>query len=164
MSKKFMFAATLGFMAALTACSSNPDSSVSEVSVTEEPVTEVTTELVTSSVSESAAELVTTVEKVTIEIEPDVYDLLKHVAGNYITFSIEDQAKIMACIITQAENNGGNIYDVIRDKNIDITSIYYGDEHTNYSDLSEAVNYYCDNRSTFDCTDYEIKDNEVIFK
>ena len=164
MSKKFMFAATLGFMATLTACSSNPDSSVSEVSVTEEPVTEVTTELVTSSVSESAAELVTTAEKVTIEIEPDVYDLLKHVAGNYITFSIEDQAKIMACIITQAENNGGNIYDIIRDKNIDITSIYYGDEHTNYSDLSEAVNYYCDNRSTFDCTDYEIKDNEVIFK
>lgn len=164
MSKKFMFAATLGFMAALTACSSNPDSLVSEVSVTEEPVTEVTTELVTSSVSESAAELVTTAEKVTIEIEPDVYDLLKHVAGNYITFSIEDQAKIMACIITQAENNGGNIYDIIRDKNIDITSIYYGDEHTNYSDLSEAVNYYCNNRSTFDCTDYEIKDNEVIFK
>lgn len=164
MSKKFMFAATLGFMSVLTACSSNPDSSVSEVSVTEEPVTEVTTELVTSSVSESAAELVTTAEKVTIEIEPDVYDLLKHVAGNYITFSIEDQAKIMACIITQAENNGGNIYDIIRDKNIDITSIYYGDEHTNYSDLSEAVNYYCDNRSTFDCTDYEIKNNEVIFK
>lgn len=164
MSKKFMFAATLGFMATLTACSSNPDSLVSEVSVTEEPVTEVTTELVTSSVSESAAELVTTAEKVTIEIEPDVYDLLKHVAGNYITFSIEDQAKIMACIITQAENNGGNIYDIIRDKNIDITSIYYGDEHTNYSDLSEAVNYYCNNRSTFDCTDYEIKDNEVIFK
>lgn len=64
MSKKFMFAATLGFMAALTACSSNSDSSVSEISVTEEPVTEVTTELVTSSVSESAAELVTTAEEV----------------------------------------------------------------------------------------------------
>lgn len=164
MNKDFKFAAALSVMTLLMACSSNPDSSVSEVSVIEEPVIEVTTELVTSSVSESAAELVTTAEKVTIEIEPDVYDLLKHVAGNYITFSIEDQAKIMACIITQAENNGGNIYDVIRDKNIDITSIYYGDEHTNYSDLSEAVNYYCDNRSTFDCTDYEIKDNEVIFK
>lgn len=163
--KKAMIAATLiGLITGITACSSEKISE-DEAPVAEMPVTITETQAETTTVSESVSSIVTTVGRVPIEITPEVYDFLKHIAGNYIEFSTEEQAKIIACIMNQAEMSGGNIYIYAGEMGLDVTSIYYGPEHIHYSDLSDSIGYYCDNKESLSgYIDFKIEDGTVSFE
>lgn len=166
MNKIISAAMVMSVIALATSCSETKidDSSVSEVVTTTE-ISE-TEEIVMTSeetISEVPVIETTAAETTKIEIDSALYDMFCHVAGNYIHYDVETRAKVIACIVNKAESEGVSVYSIINEKELDVTSIRYGDD-VHYSELSDAVAVFEEHRNEWDFTDWTENDGEIDFK
>ena len=166
MNKIISAAMVMSVIALATSCSETKidDSSVSEVVTTTE-ISE-TEEIVMTSeetISEVPVIETTAAETTKIEIDSALYDMFCHVAGNYIHYDVETRAKVIACIVNKAESEGVSVYSIINEKELDVTSIRYGDD-VYYSELSDAVAVFEEHRNEWDFTDWTENDGEIDFK
>lgn len=163
MKKTITASIIMTLIAVATSCASNPvdESSISEVTTVEE--TTALSEEVTSISEASVSEETTVAETTRIEIDSALYDMFCHVAGNYIHYDVETRAKVIACIVNKAESEGVSVYTIINEKELDVTSIRYGDD-VHYSELSDAVAVFEEHRDEWDFTDWTENDGEINFK
>jgi len=164
MKKTITAAMIMSVIALATSCTDNvnvDESSVSEVTTAEE--TTVLSEEVTAISEVPVSEETTVAETTRIEIDSALYDMFCHVAGNYIHYDVETRAKVIACIVNKAESEGTSVYTIINEKELDVTSIRYGDD-VHYSELSDAVAVFEEHRDEWDFTDWTENDGEINFK
>jgi len=164
MKKTITAAMIMSVIALATSCTDNvnvDESSVSEVTTAEE--TTVLSEEVTAISEVPVSEETTVAETTRIEIDSALYDIFCHVAGNYIHYDVETRAKVIACIVNKAESEGTSVYTIINEKELDVTSIRYGDD-VHYSELSDAVAVFEEHRDEWDFTDWTENDGEINFK
>ena len=166
MNKIISAAMVMSVIALVTSCSETKidDSSVSEVvTTTEIAKTEETVMTSEEVISEVPVIETTATETTKIEIDSALYDMFCHVAGNYIHYDVETRAKVIACIVNKAESEGVSVYSIINEKELDVTSIRYGDD-VHYSELSDAVAVFEEHRNKWDFTDWTENDGEIDFK
>lgn len=163
MNKIISAAMVMSVIALATSCADGTvDNSGVEV-ITTETTTEETVMTSEETTSEVPVIETTATETTKIEIDSALYDMFCHVAGNYIHYDVETRAKVISCIVNKAESEGISVYSIINEKELDVTSIRYGDD-VHYSELSDAVAVFEEHRNEWDFTDWTENDGEIDFK
>ena len=164
MNKIISAAMVMSIIALATSCADGTvDDSNVEVITTETTTAEETVMASEEAISEVPVIETTATETTKIEIDSALYDMFCHVAGNYIHYDVETRAKVIACIVNKAESEGVSVYSIINEKELDVTSIRYGDD-VHYSELSDAVAVFEEHRNEWDFTDWTENDGEINFK
>lgn len=163
MKRTITAAMIMSVIALATSCTDNVNVDESSVEVTTAEETTVLSEEVTAISEVPVSEETTVAETTRIEIDSALYDMFCHVAGNYIHYDVETRAKVIACIVNKAESEGTSVYTIINEKELDVTSIRYGDD-VHYSELSDAVAVFEEHRDEWDFTDWTENDGEINFK
>ena len=163
MKRTITAAMIMSVIALATSCTDNVNVDESSVEVTTAEETTVLSEEVTAISEVPVSEETTVAETTRIEIDSALYDIFCHVAGNYIHYDVETRAKVIACIVNKAESEGTSVYTIINEKELDVTSIRYGDD-VHYSELSDAVAVFEEHRDEWDFTDWTENDGEINFK
>jgi len=163
MKRTITAAMIMSVIALATSCTDNVNVDESSVEVTTAEETTVLSEEVTAISEVPVSEETTIAETTRIEIDSALYDIFCHVAGNYIHYDVETRAKVIACIVNKAESEGTSVYTIINEKELDVTSIRYGDD-VHYSELSDAVAVFEEHRDEWDFTDWTENDGEINFK